>query len=161
MSRLEEKVVPLSFHRLHHTSAVGTTNKNHLPYKTFRLSIRILLTIYNLIMGRIYLGEFEEIVLLVVGVLYEDAYAVAIAKEIAKQTHRVPDVAAVHKALYRLEDKGMLKSRFGESEAKRGGKRKRLFFITPYGKKALDECMEVRMNLRSQIQQFAFKIQGT
>lgn len=111
-------------------------------------------------MARIYLGEFEELVLLVTGVLYDDAYAVAISKEIEKQSARSADVAAVHKALYRLEEKGMLKSKLGESEAKRGGKRKRIFYITPYGKKALDECMEVRMSLRNQIQQFAFKIQG-
>lgn len=111
-------------------------------------------------MARTHLGEFEELVLLVTGVLYNDAYAVSIAKEIEKQSDRSADVAAVHKALYRLEDKGMLKSKLGEPEAKRGGKRKRLFFITPYGKKALDECMEVRMSLRNQIQQFAFKTQG-
>lgn len=109
-------------------------------------------------MPRIHLGEFEELVLLVTGVLYNEAYAVAIAREIEKQSDRSPDVAAVHKALYRLEEKGMLKSKLGEAEARRGGKRKRIFYITPYGKKALDECMEVRMSLRNQIQQFAFKI---
>jgi DNA-binding PadR family transcriptional regulator len=111
-------------------------------------------------MGRTYLGEFEELVLLIAGVLYEDAYAVAIAKEIASRSGRSVDVSAVHKSLYRLEEKGMLKSKLGEPEARRGGKRKRLFFITPYGKKALDESMELRVSLRSQIQQFAFKIQG-
>lgn len=109
-------------------------------------------------MARIYLGEFEELVLLVCGVLYNEAYAVAIAKELSKQSGRTVDVSAVHKSLYRLEEKGMLKSKLGEPEAKRGGKRKRLFFITPYGKKALDECMEVRTSLREQIQQFAFRI---
>jgi PadR family transcriptional regulator, regulatory protein PadR len=112
-------------------------------------------------MGRTYLGEFEELVLLMVGVLYNDAYAVAIAKEIANQSDRSVDVSAVHKSLYRLEEKGMLKSKLGEPESKRGGKRKRLFYITPYGKKAMDECMELRISLRSQIQEFAFKIQGT
>jgi DNA-binding PadR family transcriptional regulator len=111
-------------------------------------------------MARIHLGEFEELVLLVTGILYNEAYAVAIAREIEKQSGRFCDVAAVHKALYRLEDKGMLKSKLAEPEAKRGGKRKRLFFITPYGKKAIDESLEVRLSLRSQIQQFAFKIPG-
>lgn len=111
-------------------------------------------------MPRTHLGEFEELVLLVAGVLYNDSYAVSIAREIEKQTGRAADVAAVHKVLYRLEDKGMLTSKLSEPEAKRGGKRKRLFFITSYGKKALDECMEVRMNLRNQIQHYAFKIQG-
>ncbi|HMJ71134.1 MAG TPA: hypothetical protein VK508_19675 [Cyclobacteriaceae bacterium] len=72
-------------------------------------------------------------VLLIAGVLYEDAYAVAIAKEIASRSDRSVDVSAVHKSLYRLEEKGMLKSKLSEPEAKRGGKRKRLFFITPAG----------------------------
>jgi PadR family transcriptional regulator PadR len=108
-------------------------------------------------MGRIYLGEFEELILLTAGVLYGDAYAVSIAKEIADQSGRSANVSAVHKSLYRLEEKGMLKSELGEPEAKRGGKRKRLFYITPYGKRALDEYMELRMSLRKQIPAVAFK----
>ena len=59
-------------------------------------------------MGRSHLGEFEELVLLTVGVLYNDAYAVAITKEIASQSGRSVAVSAVHKSLYRLEEKGML-----------------------------------------------------
>ncbi len=110
-------------------------------------------------MNRINLGEFEEIVLLTVGILYEDAYAVSITKEITKQSGRSVNVSAVHKSLYRLEKKGMLKSYLGEPESKRGGKRKRLFTITPFGKKALDESMELRMSLRNQIPEIAFKWQ--
>lgn len=110
-------------------------------------------------MGRTYLGEFEELVLLTVGVLYEEAYAVAIAKEITEQSGRSVNVSAVHKSLYRLEEKGMLKSYLGHAEAKRGGKRKRLFTITPYGKKVLDESMELRMSLRQQIPEVALKWQ--
>ncbi|MDN5205487.1 helix-turn-helix transcriptional regulator [Fulvivirgaceae bacterium BMA10] len=110
-------------------------------------------------MSRIHLGEFEEIVLLTVGVLYDDAYAVAITKEITKQSGRSVNVSAVHKSLYRLEKKGMLDSRLGDPESKRGGKRKRLFSITPFGKKALDESMELRMSLRTQIPELAFKWQ--
>jgi len=110
-------------------------------------------------MQRSNLGEFEEIVLLTVGVLYGDAYAVAITNEIVKQSGRSVNVSAVHKSLYRLENKGMLTSELGEAEAKRGGKRKRLFTITPYGKKVLDESMELRMNLRNQIPELAFKWQ--
>jgi DNA-binding PadR family transcriptional regulator len=107
-------------------------------------------------MGRIHLGEFEELVLLVVGVLYDDAYAVSIAKEIEKQSGREVNVSAVHKSLYRLEDKGMLKSRLSEPEAKRGGKSKRLFNLTAYGKKALDESLELRMSLKHRIPKISF-----
>lgn len=107
-------------------------------------------------MGRANLGEFEELVLLTVGVLYDDAYAVAITKEITEQSGRSVAVSAVHKSLYRLEEKGMLKSRLSDPESKRGGKRKRLFNITPFGKKALDESMDLRMQLRKQIPDLAF-----
>ncbi|TRX60085.1 PadR family transcriptional regulator [Fulvivirga sp. M361] len=110
-------------------------------------------------MNRIHLGEFEELVLLTVGVLYPDAYAVAITKEITAQSGRSVNVSAVHKSLYRLENKGMLTSELSDPESKRGGKRKRLFSITPFGKKALDESMELRMSLRKQIPELAFKWQ--
>lgn len=109
-------------------------------------------------MGRSYLGEFEELVLLTVGVLYKDAYAVAITKEISKQSDRSVNVSAVHKSLYRLEEKGMLKSYLGDPESKRGGKRKRLFSITPFGKRAIDESIALRSKLRSQIPEMAFKL---
>jgi len=110
-------------------------------------------------MNRSNLGEFEEIVLLTVGVLYDDAYAVAITKEIIEQSGRSVNVSAVHKSLYRLESKGMLDSRLSDPESKRGGKRKRLFNITPFGKNALDESMKLRMSLRQQIPELAFKWQ--
>jgi len=108
-------------------------------------------------MGRAQIGEFEELVLLTVGVLYDDAYAVAIAKELEGQSGRVIAVSAVHKSLYRLEEKGMLDSRLSDPESKRGGKRKRLFNITPYGKKVLDESQSLRAKLRNQIPDLAFK----
>ncbi len=108
-------------------------------------------------MGRTHIGEFEELVLLTVGVLYKDAYAVAITKEIEKQSGRKVNVSAVHKSLYRLEKKGMLSSTLGEPESKRGGKRKRLFSITTFGKTIIDENIELRTRLRNQIPEVAFK----
>ena len=107
--------------------------------------------------GRAQIGEFEELVLLTVGVLYDDAYAVAIAKELESQSGRGVAVSAVHKSLYRLEEKGMLDSRLSDPESKRGGKRKRLFSITPYGKKVLDESNDLRARLRNQIPDLAFR----
>ena len=53
-----------------------------------------------------YLGEFEELVLLVVGMLFDDAYGVAIVDELENQTGRSVMISSVHKALVRLEDKG-------------------------------------------------------
>jgi len=107
-------------------------------------------------MARIYLGEFEELTLLTVGVLYDKAYAVAITKEIKEQSGRSVNVSAVHKSLYRLEEKGMLKSRLSDPEAKRGGKSKRFFTLTAYGKRALDESLELRLSLKRQIPKIAF-----
>lgn len=108
-------------------------------------------------MGRLYLGEFEEIVLLIVAILYEEAYAVAIKADIAEQSERKVNISAVHKALYRLEEKGMLKSNMSNPVSKRRVERRRLFQITPHGKKALDESMALRTRLRNQISYKAFQ----
>lgn len=105
------------------------------------------------------IGAFEELILLTVGVIYDDAYAVAIKKEIEKQSGRKINVSSVHKSLYRLESKGLLSSRLGDPESKRGGKRKRLFTITKAGKQSIDESMDLRIKLRNQIPDVAFNWQ--
>ena len=93
------------------------------------------------------LGEFEEIVLLTVGVLYDEAYGVAIKDEIEKRLDRKVSVGALQAALRRMEKKGYLDSRLGETSNQRGGKRKRYFFITSYGKEALEYTQKVRTDL--------------
>ena len=98
-------------------------------------------------MRRTYLGEFEEIVLLTVAVLGEGAYGVAIADELESQTGRAVSLSAVHAALHRLEEKGMLKSRLGEATAERGGRRKRLFAVTVLGTRTLSDIRAVRNRL--------------
>ncbi len=102
-------------------------------------------------MENLKLGNFEELVLLLVGVLCDKAYSVTIVEEYKKQTGKSINISAIHTVLYRLEDKGFLESRLGEAGDYRGGKRKRLFSITPYGRKALDELAELREQLRRQI----------
>ena len=98
-----------------------------------------------------YLGEFEEIVLLAVGILQGKAYGVSICHEIETQTNRPVNIGAVHTALHRLEEKGFLKSKFGEATEVRGGKRKRIFSLTPYGIKALREAQELRNSMWLQL----------
>lgn len=98
-----------------------------------------------------YLGEFEEMVLLSAAILQKHAYAVAVMKEIEKQTGRSLHISAVHTALYRLEEKGYVTSHLGEASPKRGGKRKRLFSLTPYGIKAMKRAMELREQMWAQI----------
>ncbi len=91
-----------------------------------------------------YLGEFEEIVLLAVCVLHEDAYGVSITDEINIRTGRPAHLSAVHTALYRLEEKGLVSSELGGATQARGGRRKRLFRVTAAGKTALREARELR-----------------
>jgi PadR family transcriptional regulator, regulatory protein PadR len=98
-------------------------------------------------MKRNYLGEFEELVLLTVAVLKDKAFGVAIADELQAQTGRSANISAVHAALHRLEEKGMLVSHLGDATAERGGRRKRLFVVTALGSTTLSEIKEMRNKL--------------
>ena len=102
------------------------------------------------------IGEFEEIVMLTVAVLYKNAYGISIKEEIEQRLHRKVSVGAMRTALQRLEDKGFLDSELGEATAVRGGKRKRFFKVTPYGKKALEQVMRTRISLWESIPPVAF-----
>ncbi len=104
------------------------------------------------------LGEFEEIVMLTVGVLYDEAYGVAVKDEIEERLNRKVSVGALQSALHRLEKKGYLESRTGEPNKLRGGKPKRFFTITALGKSALEDSRDVRMDLWNSIPEMAFKI---
>ncbi|RYU93193.1 PadR family transcriptional regulator [Emticicia agri] len=107
-------------------------------------------------MGRPYLGEFEELVLLTVAVLEGGAYGVTIAAELKKRTDRAITLSGVHIALYRLEEKGFVSSALGGATNERGGRRKRLFSITGLGKRTLDEMRQVRNELWSAIPKISF-----
>ena len=103
-----------------------------------------------------HLGEFEELVLLTVGSLYKEAYGVAIMDELISQTGRKVNISAVHAVLQRLEKKGLVKSSMGGATNERGGRRKRYFTLMPIGKKALDQSMELRMQLYQSIPKLGF-----
>lgn len=83
------------------------------------------------------IGEFEELVLLAVSILQDDAYSISIAAEIHKATKRKVIFTVVHAALIRLEEKGLLESTLGGATNERGGRSKRYFKISASGKKAL------------------------
>jgi PadR family transcriptional regulator PadR len=102
-------------------------------------------------MRRSDLGEFEEIVLLAVAVLSPEAYSVVIAEELEQQTGKTVTTGAVHAALQRLENKGLLSSRMGEATPERGGRGKRIFTVTASGSRILREVRDVRDNLWSRI----------
>jgi DNA-binding PadR family transcriptional regulator len=98
-------------------------------------------------MKRSFLGEFEEIVLLTVGVLDTNAYGASITQEIEEQASRRVGFNTVHVTLQRLEDKGFLSSYMGGATAERGGRRKRFFKLTPAGTAALREVRLIRLRL--------------
>lgn len=95
-------------------------------------------------MSRIYLGELEELTLLMVALLNKEAYGVSIAEELKNQANRELSISAIHAVLHRLEEKGFVKSKMGGASAERGGRRKRLFSITTYGRQALEELRDTR-----------------
>ncbi len=112
-------------------------------------------------MKRASIGAFEELVMLTAAVLYDEAYGVAIKSEIERRMDRKVSVGALRSALDRLEKKGFLESSLGEATAVRGGKRKRYFRVTPYGKKVLDSVMSARQQLWRDIPVVAFDFKGT
>jgi len=107
-------------------------------------------------MPKEYLGEFEELVLTMVGILKDEAYGNAIVNEIRERIGRDSNLSAVHVTLYRLEDKGLIKSQMGGSTNARGGRRKRIFTITNAGMATLRVMKESRMDLWKLIPQLKF-----
>ena len=102
-----------------------------------------------------YLGELEELILLTVASLHNEAYAVSVKAELEKSARRKINISAIHAVLYRLEDKTFLKSSFGGATQKRGGKMKRYFRITNSGLTALKEARGIRENIWKSIPKLA------
>jgi DNA-binding PadR family transcriptional regulator len=102
-------------------------------------------------MRRSDLGEFEEVVLLAVAVLTPRAYSVSVAEELEKETGKTVTTGAVHAALQRLENKGMVSSKMGEATAERGGRRKRIFTLTVAGSRMIHQVRAVRNRLWERI----------
>jgi PadR family transcriptional regulator PadR len=96
---------------------------------------------------RIYLGEFELMVMLVLIRLDEEAYGVPISTELQRITGREVALGSVYAALERLEQKGMISSTLGDPTAARGGRAKRYFHVTPRGKIAVNRTRTALVNL--------------
>jgi DNA-binding PadR family transcriptional regulator len=109
-------------------------------------------------MEKLQLGEFEEIVLLAVGILHGNAYGVTIRKEIEDRLQREVSVGALQITLRRMETKGFLKSTHGETAENRGGRPKLYFEITAYGKKALKYSKETRNELWNALPEAVLKL---
>ena len=96
------------------------------------------------------LGDFEEVILLLVGIMGEDAYAFKIAEEFESQTGRTASIGSVHSTMDRLSNKGFLTSEMGQPSSNRGGRRKRIYTITASGQKVLRKSKEFKVSLWNQ-----------
>lgn len=102
-------------------------------------------------MSKEHLGELEELVLLLIVMLRDEAYGLAIRKALKEHAARIVTIGAVHGTVNRLEKKGFIESELGGATDLRGGRRKRLFSITASGKNALQRSRDVKVNLWQQI----------
>lgn len=105
------------------------------------------------------IGEFEEIVMLTVGILHGNAYGVTIKDEIEDRLSRNVSVGALQVTLRRLEKKGLLASDHGDTEESRGGRPKLYFTLTAYGKQVLASIRENRNKLWDALPQIVIDLQ--
>lgn len=98
-------------------------------------------------MGKQFLGEFEEFVLLAIFKLGKEAYGVPIAEAIEDATGKRVSTGALYTTLSRLEEKNFISSWMGESTAERGGRAKKYFSLEAAGKDALEQSNRGRQRL--------------
>ena len=102
------------------------------------------------------IGEFEELVLLVVAANHNEAYGVLILQQLEEKLKKKVNISAIHVALKRMENKGFVESKFGGITKERGGRRKKYYVITAFGKKVLDHQYGLRTSIYQQIPQISF-----
>lgn len=102
------------------------------------------------------IGELEEVVLLIVANLFDNAYGIAVKKEVEDKCNRSITISTVHNVLQRLQEKGFLESRYSDPTPERGGKRKLLFRVTESGQSALENSRSLRESLWQTIPEIAF-----
>ena len=93
------------------------------------------------------LSSHDEMLLLAILSLGDNAYGLTIRREVSKATGKEWSIGAIYDPLYRLEKKGYVESSLTEPTTERGGRSKRVFCLTSRGKKALNEQKTVRDNL--------------
>lgn len=102
------------------------------------------------------IGEFEELVLLVVAANHDEAYGVLILETLEEKLAKKVNISAIHVVLKRMEEKGFVESRFGGITKERGGRRKKYYVITAFGKKVLDHQYSLRTSFYQQIPEISF-----
>jgi PadR family transcriptional regulator, regulatory protein PadR len=93
------------------------------------------------------LGEFEQVVLLAILRLADNAYGVTIRREITTCTEREPAPGALYTTLDRLEEKGLVTSKYGDPTPERGGRAKRYFTVTARGVRAVARAQRAYQRL--------------
>jgi PadR family transcriptional regulator, regulatory protein PadR len=116
--------------------------------------------VYFDVMKKYHLGEFEELVMLAIGISGNKAYSVSIKDELESRLSRTVSMGALHTALKRMEDKGFLRSFPGESTEERAGRPKRYFEITAMGKKAVQYTKDTRDALWKAIPKTVWEVKG-
>jgi PadR family transcriptional regulator, regulatory protein PadR len=102
------------------------------------------------------LGGFEELVLLMVAALHDEAYGVSILENLEEKMKKKFNISAIHVVLKRMEDKGYVRSQFGGITDNRGGRRKKFYVITALGKRVLDNQYALRVSIYKQIPKSVF-----
>ena len=102
------------------------------------------------------LGEFEELVLLMVASQHNTAYGISILEGLEEELQRKVNISAVHLVLKRTEEKGYVSSHYGGITENRGGRRKKYYVISALGKRVLDEQHELRSSIYKRIPKISF-----
>lgn len=102
-------------------------------------------------MEKEHIGELEELILLLIVMLKEEAYGLSIRKALKEHANRSVTIGAVHGTVNRLERKGFIESTLTGATELRGGRRKRIFEITASGKSILQKSRDVKVNLWQKI----------
>lgn len=102
------------------------------------------------------IGEFEELVLLTVAAQHNEAYGVSIKEALEETLNKTINISAIHVALKRMDGKGFVTSRFGGITQDRGGRRKKFYVITAFGKSMLDQQYEIRTQIYQRIPNISF-----
>ena len=92
--------------------------------------------------GEYFLGSFEQLIMLGVVRLGNDAYGMTVRRELEERTGRAVSLGAVYATLDRLENKGYIKSTKGKAGAERQGRAKRFFRVKPSGLATLRKTLE-------------------
>lgn len=94
----------------------------------------------------VFLGEFEQLVLLAILQRGDDAYGASLERELIARTRRRASLGAIYTTLLRLEEKGLVAARMGAPFPERGGRRRKYYRVLPAGLRHLERSMH---NLRA------------